>query len=144
MRCLHPVELTISREIYIARIEVSRCSLKMVLLYPPLLFLQVAFFTTVVYSTGIYPRQATDMTMEAAISTFVESLNVSSEIASNIASTYAANDELPTLLSNDTLPAAQKRSLPILTPLACWTFKLLLGSNVTEPSSDTSVIDANW
>jgi hypothetical protein len=109
-----------------------------------LLFFQVACSAALVYSTSIHPRQATNMTVEAAISTFVESLNVSNEIASTISSTYLTNDGLATLLSNDILPAAKKRSLPILTPLVCWTFKLLLGSNVTEPSSDTSVIDANW
>ncbi|KAM3065246.1 hypothetical protein ACMFMF_011187 [Clarireedia jacksonii] len=55
------------------------------------------------------------MTMEAVISTFVESLNVSNEIASTISSTYVANDGLATFLFNDTSPAAKKRSLPILT-----------------------------
>ncbi|TGO65532.1 hypothetical protein BCON_0002g01180 [Botryotinia convoluta] len=60
--------------------------------------------------------------------------------ASVISSKYTNEENLATLLSNTT---TEKRSIPELTPLACWTAKLLLGADAEYSSANESLIEVN-
>ncbi|KAF5871815.1 putative fad- protein [Botrytis fragariae] len=65
----------------------------------------------------------------------------SNETASVISLKYNNDENLATLLSNTT---TEKRSIPELTPLTCWTAKLLFRADAEYPSVKESLIEVNW
>ncbi|TGO30672.1 hypothetical protein BPAE_0004g01310 [Botrytis paeoniae] len=67
-------------------------------------------------------------------------LGVSNETASVISLKYNNDENVATLLSNTT---TEKRSIPELTPLACWTAKLLFGADAEYSTANESLIENN-
>lgn len=90
-------------------------------------------------------RQAvSDNSTMDQISSFIDSLGVSSDTASTLNSTLTSNQDLTSFLETNSTNAT-KRSLPELTPLACLTAQIVLGSNiVSTDSSNASVVEVNW
>ncbi|TGO10303.1 hypothetical protein BTUL_0139g00300 [Botrytis tulipae] len=83
-------------------------------------------------------RKQTTTTMEARIAAFIVTRGVPNETASVMFSKYANDENLATLLSKTT---TEKRSIPELTPLACWTAKLLFGTDAEYTTVNKSLIE---